>query len=173
MYDRSTMVRQPATGPAADGDKVVLGTVKVTNADQVFGRPVPLSPPTAELGHQIRLVGAALAADRLRPGDVMRVQVGWQAMVQPSVDYTVFVHVMSGEGHLVAQHDSPPLGGALPTTDWDAGDAVFDAIDVPIPADLPVGKYKVLVGMYRLDTGMRLANTSGVDEFPIGTIVVQ
>jgi hypothetical protein len=125
------------------------------------------------LGGQIRILGSGLAGDQLRPGDAARVEVSWQALVQPPDDYTVFVHLMSEDGHLVAQHDGPPLGGAFPTTDWDAGDTVDDAIDLPIPADLSPGRYDVVLGMYRPDTGARLADPSGANEYAVGAVTVQ
>jgi hypothetical protein len=173
MYDRSTMARQPTAGPGAERDQVVLGTIKVTNAEQRFGNDVALAPVSVELGSQIRIIGARVESDRLRPGDVARVDVGWQALIRPLVDYTAFVHLLSPDGQLVSQHDSPPLAGTLPTTAWDAGDSVYDAIELPIPSDLLSGEYRVELGLYQPGTGARLADASGQDAFAISTIVVQ
>jgi hypothetical protein len=64
------------------------------------------------------------------------------------------------------------LHGTFPTTAWDAGDSVYDSIDLPIPSNLPTGSYGVELGLYRPDTGVRLADANGIDAFVVGTIAV-
>jgi len=49
----------------------------------------------------------------------------------------------------VAQKDSPPGAGTLPTGSWQPGDTVVDEYEVPAPANSPAGEYRVVVGMYR------------------------
>ncbi|MSQ22973.1 MAG: hypothetical protein EXR58_00200 [Chloroflexi bacterium] len=55
-----------------------------------------------------------------------RVTLTWQAIKVPSVDYTVFVHELDGEGRVVAQNDSPPNEGGYPTHFWEDGEVVED-----------------------------------------------
>jgi hypothetical protein len=94
-------------------------------------------------------------------------------MVQPTTDYTVFVHLMSADGRLVAQHDGPPLGGTLPTSDWDKGDTVYDQIDLALPKDVAAGDYSLVLGMYRGDTGARLADANGADTVTVGRLTIR
>ena len=65
---------------------------------------------------------ALLDAQRTGAGVTLR----WQALKKPARDYTVFIHVLDAHGGLVAQQDSPPRGGAYPTSLWDAGEVVDD-----------------------------------------------
>jgi hypothetical protein len=173
MYDRQSMTRQLTEGPGASRDQVVLGTVKVSAANRIFGQPTAFEGRQVELDRQIRLLGGGVSPDHLRPGDTARVNLVWQATDRPQGDYTVFVHLMSGDGRLVAQHDRPPLDGALPTSAWDAGDTVYDSVDLAIPAAVPAGTYDVKIGLYRPADGTRLADPGGANEFGVGLLTVQ
>jgi hypothetical protein len=75
----------------------------------------------------------------------MSVTLVWVAKADISQDYTVFVHVLSPTGELVAQHDSSPR---LPTSLWLPGTPVIDVHTLGLPADLPSGEYQVRVGLY-------------------------
>jgi len=66
------------------------------------------------------------------------------------------VHLRSAAGATVAQIDRPPINGDYPTSVWSAGEIVPDAITLPLPADLPPGKYTLVAGMYELASGQRL-----------------
>ena len=52
------------------------------------------------------------------------------------------------DGQLVAQCDSPPQGGARPTSTWQPGEVVPDECEVLLPDIVPEGPYEVYVGMY-------------------------
>jgi hypothetical protein len=83
--------------------------------------------------------------DRTASDDSLSVTLYWQATGSVSRDYTVFVHLSSPEGELVAQHDSPPL---LPTSLWIPGGQVIDAHVLVLPADLPPDEYQIRLGLY-------------------------
>jgi hypothetical protein len=70
--------------------------------------------------------------------------------------YTVFLHIYDADGRLIAQKDSPPARGYIPTNFWREGDEVFDLREVVLPPDLPRGRYKIAVGFYDLQTMERL-----------------
>jgi hypothetical protein len=90
-------------------------------------------------------------------GGTLTVTLNWQAARVPDADYTIFVHLRDAAGKTVAQADSPPQAGAYPTALWDTGETIVDVHPVLIPDGLPAGDYTVVVGLYRLDTGERLA----------------
>ncbi|MGH2461628.1 MAG: 6-pyruvoyl-tetrahydropterin synthase-related protein, partial [Chloroflexota bacterium] len=117
MYARHDLKTLPVRGNRANGYQVILGRVKATNRDQVFGRPLEVSPLDATFGRRIALVGASVQPSA--PGAPIVVNLEWRALAAPSADYTVFVHLLDARGRLVAQHDGPPLAGTYPTTDWD------------------------------------------------------
>jgi hypothetical protein len=39
---------------------------------------------------------------------------------------------------------------------WDVGEIIVDEIVVSLPANLPAGEYRIIVGMYDFETGQRL-----------------
>jgi hypothetical protein len=73
----------------------------------------------------------------------------------------VFVHVVDASGRLVAQGDGPPLGGAYPTSLWEPGELVEDEYV------LGAASGRVLIGLYRPDTGERLRTGDGRDAIEI------
>ncbi len=89
------------------------------------------------------------------------VRLTWLAQQSPSVGYTVFVHLVPADtlAQPLAQTDAPPRQGFMPTWAWQAGDLVPDEHQLPLPREIPPGVYDVIVGMYRPDTGERLALT--------------
>jgi uncharacterized membrane protein len=108
------------------------------------------------------LVGYDLPQARLKRGDSLDLSLVWQSLAARSwdVSYTVFLHVTGPNGAIVAQQDALPGEGGLgrwPTTSWMPGEYVTDRHQVPLPSDLPAGRYNVVVGLYRLDTGARLS----------------
>jgi len=86
----------------------------------------------------------------------------WEARETPSADYQIFVHVLGAGPDPVAQGDGPPLAGDYPTTTWASGEVVADPHPVALPAGLLPGQYRLLVGMYDLETLARLARLDGV-----------
>jgi hypothetical protein len=64
--------------------------------------------------------------------------------------YSVFVHLLDGEGQVGGQRDRVPAHEAAPapTTGWVPGQIVVDAYEVPLDLDAPPGTYRIEVGMY-------------------------
>ncbi|MBX6772828.1 MAG: glycosyltransferase family 39 protein [Chloroflexi bacterium] len=111
----------------------------------------------ATLGGEIALTSAELSTTGpLRPGEILRVTLQWQALRAPRDDYTVFVHLLGPDGKIHGQQDAPPLQGAFPTSRWRRGEIVIDRYAVPLPANTPAGSYLVEVGLYRPSNGQRL-----------------
>ncbi|MFW6116548.1 MAG: hypothetical protein ACOC6F_02370 [bacterium] len=96
----------------------------------------------AAFADSIHLVGYDL--ERIDRGE-LEVVLYWKATGDVSRDYTVFVHLLSLEGDLVAQHDSPPR---LPTKLWAPGTPVVDAHLLSLPPNSSRVNYEVRVGMY-------------------------
>ncbi len=107
-------------------------------------------------GEAIRLRGYTLSATSLRAGDVLGITLFWEAVARPQARYTVYAHLLAEDGHLVAQMDGQPQGGAAPTDGWEPGQSVRDGYAILIPEGTPPGRYTVRVGLYRLETGERL-----------------
>ncbi|MGB9777208.1 MAG: glycosyltransferase family 39 protein [Anaerolineae bacterium] len=130
--------------------------------------PLPEAPRVAvraRFGQEILLQGYAIGEGPFAPGDVVPVTLFWEADAPPG-RYKVFLHLMDEEGNLVAQNDAEPRGDLSPTFIWPVGERVIDRHGVYLPPDLPPGRYRLKVGMYRLDTGERLPLT--LDGGPAG-----
>jgi hypothetical protein len=108
------------------------------------------------LGDRIALIGYDLDRATVNRGETIRLRLYWQALQRPGADYTVFAQVRAADNQMVAQKDSPPQAGAYPTSFWDAGEVVIDDRVIEIPANAPLGKYPIRVGMYLPADGARL-----------------
>jgi len=94
----------------------------------------------------------------------------WQAVGEMDTDYTVFVHLVDGNGTVWGQDDSAPMNGTYPTTLWQPGEFVTDAHQLTLPPDLPPGDYGLEVGMYQVETGLRLAVAGGGNKITLDKI---
>ena len=146
-----------------------------------FSWPEPLTGPTpdAVFGEQIRLLGLEPLPAVARPGAVITVTLQWQALEDIGQDYVGFVHLVDGQGRLVAQDDHLPLNGRFPTRVWPAEAVVLDPYRLELAGDLPAGGYELWGGFYRPDSGQRLQAVSQADgqRWPddlvyLGTLVI-
>ncbi|MCP4537982.1 MAG: hypothetical protein GY832_12635 [Chloroflexi bacterium] len=124
----------------------------------------------ARFGEAIRLNGHALAGERFAPGDILPVTLFWEAQTPITERYKVTVQLLDGAGQLVAQHDAEPGDGIKPTTVWEPGQGLIDRYGISLPPDLPPGRYPLIIGLYHVVTGERLAVT--LDGEPIGDHLV-
>ena len=111
----------------------------------------------ANLQNRVKLLGFHLDKTSYRPGETMTVTLYWMALQEMTQNYKVFVHLTDEEmTRLVAQSDRWPVYNFSPTTRWQPGEIVWDRHEIRIPADEPDGIYKLLTGMYLLDTMQNL-----------------
>lgn len=122
----------------------------------LYGAPADVMVLDAQVGQLARLVGVELPDDPAPAGSTLRATLYWQPLARADRAYTVFVHLLSADGHLVAQQDGMPVQGSLPTTCWQAGETIADERAIALPADLPAGGYTIAVGVYDGATGLRL-----------------
>ncbi|MDH4135831.1 MAG: glycosyltransferase family 39 protein [Anaerolineae bacterium] len=133
-------------------------------------------PMTADLGGQVRFLGYNLEGD-FRPGDSLHLGLFWQALAEMNENYTVFTHLIDGEGGIWGQKDNQPVDGFYPTGGWTVGEIVRDQYDLTISPEAPPGFYRMAVGMYRAETGERLiAEQDGIlpdDRIVLGEFAVR
>lgn len=101
------------------------------------------------------------------PGGIYHLALYWKAEQPVDMDYTVFVHSLSG-GERFAQADGPPAQGYYPTTVWRPGDIVCDERRLHLGG---VSDVELLVGLYRLEDMSRLRTLDAVGQ-PNGDSVV-
>lgn len=120
----------------------------------VYAAPVEMPAPTesgAQFGDSIMLESYALSGETARPGDVLQIELNWQTDAALDRPYKIFVQLLNSHGVLVAQRDSEPVGGSMPTTSWQPGELITDRHGLFLPADLPPGDYRLIVGLYDRD----------------------
>lgn len=138
-------------GDAAPRIRVDIGTVKML--PPVEAATIPHLTP-ATFGTGIRLLGYNFPTPQI--GQTWPITLYWQATQELPADYTVFVHLYDSQGNKIAQSDSPPGGGWLPTSRWEKGDIIPDKHDLNVPPGIPPGEYRLVVGIYLLATMERL-----------------
>jgi hypothetical protein len=164
VYERDGVLLE-ASGPAGErlGDRVVVGRLKTP-----WLEPLPPGPPLAVFGDRIALRAATFTPDacpaRLCPGTLRLV---WEARAPLPDDLAVFVHLAGPDGRPLAQADGPPAGGLFPTSAWAPGDAIVDVRRVQPPAALPDVPIRLLIGLYDVPSGTRLALPDGATVFEL------
>ncbi|NJN82499.1 MAG: DUF2079 domain-containing protein [Caldilineaceae bacterium] len=115
-------------------------------------------------GDEILLEGATLEQQAVSPGENLEFSLHWRAIQPPIFDYAVFAHLLDADGAKVAQLDWQPQDaiGRLPATAWIVDQPVVDSQSIPLPAQLPAGTYRLIVGLYNWQNGVRVA-TNGPD----------
>ncbi|NJN93147.1 MAG: phospholipid carrier-dependent glycosyltransferase [Anaerolineales bacterium] len=101
----------------------------------------------ADLGGEVQLVEVKLT-ESLEPGQLLPVEFTWQPLRQPQANYNLFLQLLTPDGRLAAQHDSPPNGGYTPTSTWQPGQSIITRHALALPLDLPAGTYRLIAGLY-------------------------
>ncbi|MFW5943384.1 MAG: ArnT family glycosyltransferase, partial [Chloroflexota bacterium] len=83
------------------------------------------------------LRGYEWSADQSGDQTQLTVAFYWQAVARPDFNYSVFVHVLDGQGQMRAQHDQAPgADDDFPPLAWKAGDIVVDTRVLEVPGDV-------------------------------------
>lgn len=135
---------------------------------------VDLAPGGRGWRNGISLEQALALEGELSPGQILRLDLAWQAAEPIPEAYKVFVHLQAAGGRLAAQRDAEPLDGTRPTTGWHPGETIADRAGLWLPADLAPGEYRLLLGLYDAVTGERVPVGSGEsDSFPLAVVRVE
>jgi hypothetical protein len=89
---------------------------------------------------------------RLEPEDEFTLSLYWLADSPTQVPYTVFVHLVAGDGFNRVSRDNQPVWGSYPTSEWRPGEKITDKYTLTIPPGAPSGDHRLRVGWYRSDT---------------------
>lgn len=148
----------------AQGDKLVylvdLGSLRVTQTERLFELPPFATATGATFGEEIALQGYTLETGfpgRTPVSNSIPLELVWQAVAQPTNDYTVFAHVLNADGTCCAwQSDVMPHGGTYPTSRWRPGEVVVDSYEIVLPEGASIEDHVIEVGLYLAETGQRL-----------------
>jgi hypothetical protein len=116
-----------------------------------------------QFGDFAELLGFAIPSADVTSASSIPLTLYWQALAGRSpVDYRVFTHLLSEDGQLLAQHDSPPANGSRPTSTWSPGESIVDSHPMGFQDLTYTGPARILVGLYDPDTG-RVVTNAGAD----------
>ncbi|MBK9711478.1 MAG: glycosyltransferase family 39 protein [Kouleothrix sp.] len=135
------------------GRETPLHVVTIHGIDYawIYRAPPPVSQPReADFGASIQLRGYTPAGAPER-GKPLTLTLAWKARAVPESDYTLFAHLIGADGQRYAQADLP-----YPTGGWQAGGYQTTELQVPLPPELPAGRYRLVVGLYDPKGGPRL-----------------
>ena len=130
--------------------------------------------PVSSFADEIQLVRALVTPTETSSDDTLQFGLTWSVGKRLDVDYMVFIHVTDA-GEIIAQDDSIPAGGTLPTSWWRPGDWIVDRHTVIMPAPYDPDQHEIAVGLYhdheRLDVldSTQPVNDNAVILFPVGT----
>jgi hypothetical protein len=158
-----------------DDEPLNLAQVTVGGRPRNFEVPPPNLLLEARFGPAIELVGligpTKPAAVKIIPGQPLEVTLIWRAAELIEADYIVTVQLLDGQNQVRAQRDSAPLNGAAPTSSWAVEEVVPDRAILTIPEEIGPGPHRLLIALYRPETGERLLLADGSDHIEIPAVI--
>jgi hypothetical protein len=88
--------------------------------------------------------------------DQLPITLYWHALSPLTTDYTISVRLHTVDGQRLAQQDSWPVKGLLPTSQWRQGDYVADTHTLAIAADDWARASSLEIVVYNASTGQTL-----------------
>lgn len=176
-----TRVRSVIGGMLAGWFVIVAAAVPFLVIAPAYARPAPLTlPPNTqpivifadETGGQLALMAEGRSVvPRVLPGQYVTVETIWRVDSPVDRDWSLFVHLVTPDGVILAQRDIYPGGGTMATSDLGAGFTWANMISVYVPetAYAPM-QLTVELGWYHLPTGERLRLTDGAETVVIGSV---
>jgi 4-amino-4-deoxy-L-arabinose transferase-like glycosyltransferase len=137
----------------------------VSYATPQNGRGQTVIPVDYRLGAEIRLSGYTISAPHVVAGDILRLELKWEAIAPIDEDYTLFLQLLDQNRHVVGQRDTRPR---LATSDWPVGETVSEAQGIFIEPGTPPGPHRLIVGLYHSQTGQRLSVAAAGDSGEVG-----
>ena len=130
-----------------------LSQSEAANLQSVLGwQVVEDNTPILEL-KQVNLPSTTAVA-----GDLLPVELCWQALAETETDYSFLVQIIGPQNSLIASRRTYPGHGLIPTSDWQVGSSVCETTYVDIPENL--GKtllYQIETTLIDNETGRRLS----------------
>ncbi len=178
LFAAGSKERLPSAGGLLrpERDYVLLEQVTVAGREHVMAAPQPQVAVDAALARLGRLVGYDLSTTTVAPGQPFDLTLYWQAQEVTGDRLSVFVHLLDAQGNFLAQADSEPGGGALPTSGWLPGEYLADRHTLTVRPGAAAGPATLVVGLYDPRTGERVpwrgvAGQPSADQFVLPTVV--
>jgi hypothetical protein len=150
LYVRSVQRKESAVAEAYVRQTPPLYTLRMYGIAyaQVYQLPRPFAQPLDALfGDGLHLRG--FTAERAT--DTITITPSWDIQADQPGGRFCFVHLLAADGRRVAQVDAPLDQGMFRA--WQAGQQFDSPFPLKLPADLPPGRYSVVIGVYTPDGG--------------------
>lgn len=148
------------------------GELRVTAPDRTFDEPAIEHRIDQTFEDHITLLGYN-GADCKSRGAACPITLVWHSDQELAVSYKIFVQLLDAAGTPRAQVDAAPVNGARPTTSWLPSEIIADAYVLPLPADLPAGRYRLVAGLYQELNHTRLKLADGSDFVELTTLDIE
>jgi hypothetical protein len=107
--------------------------------------------------------------------DNLQITLWWTPQRQPQGDYTVFIHLLDGNGEIITQSDSRPQAGQFNTFWWHEGDIIPDKHLIPLDdatmALIDKNEASLRIGLYPTGGGPNLLRMPAPMDEPEFTIL--
>jgi len=154
----------------------LLAPLKLPAATELAKSASP--PPLARFGDSLQLTAASFPAS-VSAGTELPLGLEWSVLGPLACEYKLFLHLTQPENHApLAQADGFLAKGRASGTMWAKGQAFEDRRVLPIPSELPAGRYQLVTGIYSSQSpGERLSASipgqeSAADSIVLGEIWV-
>jgi hypothetical protein len=179
IVERRALTYPPRRGLAdlalmAGARFVSLGQVGLDESALLWEPPSSAHNVGVRIGDFAELLGYELKSSRLVAGQPFRLVLYWRALNDDPLEtsYTVFTQLLAADGHLIAQHDSPPVENGRPTTTWVGGEVIVDAHMLAFSEPAYTGPVTLIVGLYDSTTVVRVSTAQGQDHITLPEAIV-
>lgn len=118
--------------------------------------------------------GASIITETVMPDEVVMVEANIILLDSTDRDWSLFVHLLSPEGALLAQRDVYPGQGRILTSEMQSGDAWQNTIAIRVPRyTYAPSELTVRLGWYHLPTGERMQLDSQQEMYTIGALQLE
>jgi len=167
-HDLESLVSTLALPPGY-ADKMARGIIPE-------GAPDPQPPIAlgADIGAQLRVIGAEISPAEVQRGGEVTLTVYFQSRQRLADRWRLFFHLDGPGGFRNLDH--VPVEGLLPVERWRPGQRIRDVQHVSIPPYTPPGTYTFSIGAFRGVDRLKITPaklTDGKDRLKIGTFVVK
>jgi hypothetical protein len=156
--------------PLADssGDTAQLTTINVAPPQQPEPLAEQLDVSFSHGDETIRLTGFELIS--LTP-ERLSFNLTWRTDQSLPTDYIIFAQLLDLNQNLAVGFDSPPVGGAYPTSTWLPEQTILDTRSIPVHR-IPPGEYQLIAGLYDPATGQRLLTDTSANYIELTRITI-
>ncbi|NDJ51772.1 MAG: hypothetical protein GYB68_01655, partial [Chloroflexi bacterium] len=126
--------------------------------------PQPAQPMEgAGIQDALALLGYQIDVDRLRADETIELTVWWQVVDVPPPPVSLFAHLLDEAGQLRSAGDAL----SIPVEHWEPGMVFVQRHRFDLPSDLPNGTYRIVTGLYSLESGERFGALDGTTEIEL------